>query len=68
MVQQSADRSTDLLKHALFDAIERAQDLAVRAPPANAAALKRRLKAIGRAGAEICAVTEAMQVIERCRR
>lgn len=65
MRQKSADSVTDLLKHALFDAIERAHALATRSPPPDRAARVRRLKSICQAGAEISAITEVLQVVEK---
>jgi hypothetical protein len=61
----SRDRATDLMKHALFDAIERAHALAVRNPPTDTATQTRRLKAISQAGAEISALAAAMQIVGR---
>lgn len=68
MRRQSADRAMDLLKHALFDAIERAHALATRSPPPDSAARVRRLKSIGRAGAEISTITAVLQLVEQRRR
>jgi hypothetical protein len=68
MRQKSADRVTDFLKHALFDAIERAHALATRSPPSNSAARVRRLKSIGQAGAEISAIIEVLQLVEPSRK
>lgn len=68
MRQQAADRVTDLLKQALFDAIERAHALATRSPPADHSARRRRLKSIGQAGAEISAITAVLQLVDQRRK
>lgn len=68
MRQQSADRAMDLLKHALFDAIERAHELVTRSPSPDSTAYVRRLKSIGQAGTEISAITTVLQLVEQRRK
>jgi hypothetical protein len=60
--------TVNVLKEALFGAIERAHDLATRSPPSNRPARIRRLTAIERAGRQIEALAITMQLIEQLER